>query len=101
MNEISKDIEKPEAEKPEAEKNELEKPIILDEKRVVIGMTGGIDSTVAAFLLKKRGLQCIGISIVFLDEDKIKETILAIIRKEEAAKENVFKKTEEGKKDIQ
>lgn len=38
-------------------------------------MTGGIDSTVAAFLLRKRGFQCIGVSIVFLAEEEIKKSI--------------------------
>lgn len=34
------------------------------EKSVVIGMTGGVASTVVAYLLKKQGFQCIGVSII-------------------------------------
>ncbi len=37
-------------------------------KTVLIGMTGRLDSTIAAYLLKKQGYNCIGIHIVFFDE---------------------------------
>lgn len=37
---------------------------------IIIGMDGGIESAVAAYLLKKQGYQCIGISVVYLDNDE-------------------------------
>ncbi|MBF0297947.1 MAG: tRNA-specific 2-thiouridylase [Oligoflexia bacterium] len=56
---------------------------LLEEKRVVIGMTGGVDSIVAAFLLQKQGFQCIGIGIVFVDEEEVKQAIIKATPKEE------------------
>lgn len=39
----------------------------LKQETILIGMTGRIDSTVAAYLLKKQGLNVIGIGILFND----------------------------------
>lgn len=38
-------------------------------KRVVIGITGRLESIVAAFLLKKQGYECTGVAVSFLDQD--------------------------------
>lgn len=42
-------------------------------KKVVIGMTGRRDSTVAAYLLKKQGYDCIGLALLLNDESMPKQ----------------------------
>jgi len=42
--------------------------IMAKGRTVVIGMTGRIDSTVAAYLLKKQGFNCIGVTVVVSDQ---------------------------------
>ena len=45
----------------------------LTGKKVVVGMTGRMDSAMAAFLLKKQGMQVIGLSIITVSDDVVNE----------------------------
>lgn len=42
----------------------------LNQKPILIGMTGGVESTVAAYLLKKQGYKVIGVALTFFDPDE-------------------------------
>ena len=47
----------------------------MERKTVAIGMSGGVDSSVAACLLKDKGYNVIGVTLELLDNEETKKSI--------------------------
>lgn len=47
----------------------------MERKTVAIGMSGGVDSSVAAYLLKDKGYNVIGVTLELLDNEETKKSI--------------------------
>jgi tRNA-specific 2-thiouridylase len=48
----------------------------MEKKVIGLGMSGGVDSSAAAYLLKEQGYEVIGITMQLIDNDKSKESII-------------------------
>ncbi len=47
----------------------------MSSKKIIVGMSGGVDSTVAAYLLKKEGYEVCGLFLKLFENDKTEESI--------------------------
>lgn len=74
----------------------------MEKETVVIGMSGGVDSSVAACLLKEEGKEVIGATMLLLDDEKTKQAIedAKTICKKLGIKHYIFDLRKEFKKEV-
>lgn len=74
----------------------------MEKETVVIGMSGGVDSSVAACLLKEEGKEVIGATMLLLDDKKTKQAIedAKTICKNLGIKHYIFDLRKEFKKEV-
>ena len=48
-------------------------------KKALIAMSGGVDSSVAAYLLQQQGYEVVGITMKLIDDEKTNVSIIEIL----------------------
>ena len=48
-------------------------------KRILVGMSGGVDSSVSAILLQEQGYEVVGATMVLFDSNDINEGCLSVV----------------------
>ena len=47
----------------------------IENKKILIGMSGGVDSSVAAYLLQKEGYEVVGVTLLLWDDNNSNKSI--------------------------
>ena len=55
-------------------------------KKCIIAMSGGVDSSVAAFLMKENGYECIGATMKLYDNEDIGNLVNKLKKKSKSSK---------------
>ena len=50
----------------------------IENEKIVVGMTGRLDSVVAAYLLKKQGYECIAVGVVYAEGEALEYFLMRI-----------------------